>query len=193
MGIFHGRLMSERRSSLQLSINAIVIIVLAMTLLGLGLGFVRKQFASIGGISGDVQSQIKEQILEDLRTGNKKLSATRELKVNRGESQLLGIGVKNVVDDTLEFGIVVNCMREKTAGPEGCEDMVGKVFYDDSMTNSLSPTEANVFTAEFSAPRKTGTYLFEILVNRSVAGEEGQVNEAFEVYDRASMFLKVIG
>ncbi|MBS3127550.1 hypothetical protein J4410_00200 [Candidatus Woesearchaeota archaeon] len=40
----------HKKAALELSINAIVIIVLAMTLLGLGLGFIRNQFSEIGDI-----------------------------------------------------------------------------------------------------------------------------------------------
>ena len=45
--------MRNKKGALELSINAIVIVILAMTLLGLGLGFVRGMFGKITGISDD--------------------------------------------------------------------------------------------------------------------------------------------
>ena len=87
----------QKKGALELSINAIVIIVLAMTLLGLGLGFIRSQFTSIGEIGTGVQEQIKQQILEDLRTGNKKLSfPTSEVHINRRDASVIAMGIKNL-------------------------------------------------------------------------------------------------
>ena len=64
----------NRKGSLNLSIEAIVIVVIAFVVLGLGLGFVRSQIGSIQSTSTAVQEQISQQVLDDLRTGNKKLS-----------------------------------------------------------------------------------------------------------------------
>lgn len=85
-----------KRGSLSLSINAIVIIVLAMTLLGLGLGFIRGLFKNIGETTGTVQEQVKQQILEDLKTGDKKLSfSTNSLQMESSGSQTITVGVRN--------------------------------------------------------------------------------------------------
>ena len=64
----------NRKASLELSIRAIVIVILAMTLLGLGLGFIRTMFKDISGITTDVSEQIRQQILDDLITNDKRVS-----------------------------------------------------------------------------------------------------------------------
>jgi len=64
----------KKKGALQLSINAIVIVVLAMSLLGLGLTFIRSIFKGLEEQRSEITEQVKQQILEDLRTGNKKLS-----------------------------------------------------------------------------------------------------------------------
>ena len=88
--------MRHKRGSLELSINAIVIIVLAMTLLGLGLGFVRGLFKNITETTGTVQEQVKQQVLEDLKTGDKKLSfSSNSLQMESSSSQTVTIGVRN--------------------------------------------------------------------------------------------------
>src|SRR3990167_3179602 len=98
----------SRKASLELSVNAIVIIVLAMTLLGLGLGFIRSQFGEITEIGTGVQEQIKQQILEDLRTGNKKLSfPTSEVQMGRRDDTVIAMGIKNVESKSINFGIEI--------------------------------------------------------------------------------------
>src|SRR3989344_8207323 len=98
-----------KKGSLSLSIQTIVIVVIAFVVLGLGLGFVRSQFRSITETSGSVQEQIRQQILEDLRTGNKKLSfPATSLNVEKGEAQDIAIGVKNTkANGDLNFKIEV--------------------------------------------------------------------------------------
>ena len=66
--------MVSKKAALNLSIQAIVIIVIAFVFLGLGIKFVRDQIEGVGATSTSVQEQISQQILDDLRTGNKKLS-----------------------------------------------------------------------------------------------------------------------
>ena len=73
-----------KKGSLNLSIEAIVIVVIAFVVLGLGLGFVRGQFKSITETTTSIQDQIRQQITEDLRTGDKKLSfPTNEFTINK--------------------------------------------------------------------------------------------------------------
>jgi hypothetical protein len=93
-----------KKGSLELSVNAIIIVVLAMTLLGLGLGFIRSMFKNIGETVGTVQETVKQQILEDLRTGDKKLSfPTQEVLIGKKESKDLAVGIKNTNPGTLYY------------------------------------------------------------------------------------------
>jgi len=55
----------NKRASLEISIQAIVIVVLAMTILGLGLGFVRGLFKNITSTTEDVTEQVRQKILDD--------------------------------------------------------------------------------------------------------------------------------
>jgi len=107
----------SKKASLNLSINAIVIIVLAMTLMGLGLGFIRSQFKGITETTSQVQEQVKQQILEDLRTGDKKLSfPTERITVARGESKDIAIGVKNT-KNTGELNFMVDIYTAQAKYP----------------------------------------------------------------------------
>ena len=99
-------LFKNKKSSLELSIRTIVVVVLAMTLLGLGLGFIRSMFENLGETTFSVQDQIKQQILEDLRTGDKKLSfPTSEIKIGKQASKILAVGVKNTEEISDDFYI----------------------------------------------------------------------------------------
>ncbi len=88
----------NRKASLNLSIQAIVIIVLAMTILGLGLGFVRGLFDNIVGISESTFQKITEQLSTDLATSSAPLLFSQtKLNMERGKSDLQGL-----VSETME-------------------------------------------------------------------------------------------
>lgn len=98
--------MFNKKASLEISIQAIVIVVLAMTLLGLGLGFIRGMFKNLSGTTEDVSEQTREQILTDIRTGDKKISFPKtELTIAKGEATVLNVGIKNQDNAPLYYNL----------------------------------------------------------------------------------------
>jgi hypothetical protein len=189
----------NKKGSLELSVNAIVVIVLAMTLLGLGLGFVRNQFAKIGDTTGSVQEQIKQQILDDLRTGNKKLSfPATELKLESNAQEVVAIGIKNTEDQTLSFGISIYDLSKPDEGDTACEAIIqpatkaasancGGFFWDYSV-QTLGVGESNVFGLKFFAPRKKGTYLYKVAVEKATA--DGTPTQ--EIFAEKTFFANIV-
>jgi len=101
--------MLSKKASLEISIQAIVIVVLAMTLLGLGLGFIKGMFGKIGGITESTFGKIEEQLQRDLVNSNEKLVFSQsKVSIERGKETLLGWGIKNEgtseMDYWVEFG-----------------------------------------------------------------------------------------
>ena len=151
----------RKKGSLDMSINAIVIIVLAMTLLGLGLGFIRNQFTSISGTTGSVQEQVKEQVLETLRTGDKKLAfPATEINIERKKSQVLAIGVKNVDNTAMTFGIQFTPISGPTT-----EGVDGWFLYNkEPSAFTLAVADSNVYPIKVTVGSTTGTYLFKVKI-----------------------------
>jgi hypothetical protein len=95
---------SSKRASLEISIQAIVIVVLAMTLLGLGLTFVKKMFGNIGSVSEGTFAKIQEQLQQDLVNSNDKLVFSQtKVNMERGGEKLFGWGIKNIGSSRLDY------------------------------------------------------------------------------------------
>src|SRR3989338_2623437 len=159
----------QKKGALELSINAIVIIVLAMTLLGLGLGFIRSQFTSIGEIGTGVQEQIKQQILEDLRTGNKKLSfPTSEVHINRRDASVIAMGIKNLESREINFLISIQPIGTLEATE------VNFRYQNESSDPStfypfiLGPAESEVYPIRIETGTSTGTNTYAVRVDYAV-------------------------
>jgi len=98
----------RKKGALELSINAIVIVILAMTLLGLGLGFVRGLFNKVNRMSDDTFDKMQEQLNVDLSTSDEAVlfSKTR-LTLERNSNTLEALGVRNDGDREIKYGIKV--------------------------------------------------------------------------------------
>ncbi len=67
----------NKKATLELSINAIVVLILAITILGLGLGFIRGQFGQLEEQFSKVSSDIQNQIIEDIKKSGDLVSFSR--------------------------------------------------------------------------------------------------------------------
>ena len=163
--------MMNKKGSLELSIQAIIIIVIAFVVLGLGLGFVRTQFKSITETSSSVQEQVRQQVLEDLRTGNKPLSfPATTLNINLNDATDIAVGVKNTQPiELLEYNVklTVTCK----SGDEPCLPPYTAVdfFYDKSTVYKLNVgAEPNIHPIKIIA-REKGTYLVKLEIIKTDA------------------------
>lgn len=94
----------NKKSSLEISIQAIVIVVLAMTLLGLGLGFIRGMFSDIKKTTGVVTDSVKRTIIDDLISNDRKLSFPKtDISLEKGGSEVLAVGVRNKGNSILSY------------------------------------------------------------------------------------------
>ena len=177
----------NKKASLNLSINAIVIVVLAMTLLGLGLGFIRNIFKGLEEQREEITEQVRSQILEDLRTGNKKLSfPSTEINVEKGQAKVIAMGVKNVqaIND-LEFTIAVKILEAQVAGETIAGDEASSLedinFFYDTTSKTLKVTEADVYSIRMTAAGDKGVYMVKI-----------EINEDESIYAEKTFFVNVI-
>jgi len=172
----------SKKASLNISIEAIVIIVIAFVVLGLGLGFVRGQFKSIQETSGSVQEQIRQQILEDLRTGNKKLSfPATTLNIEKGSSQDIAIGVKNTKSSgDLSFKILVETLEKQGSKGVDVSSQVEYFYLEGPFT--LKVTDAEAYNIKIIANGDKGTYLVSLKL----------LDEDSSIYAEKSFFVNVI-
>lgn len=184
-----------KRASLNMSIEVIVVVVIAFTVLGLGLAFVKDQIGDISKTSSAVQEQISQQILDDLRTGNKKLSfPATKLSLETGEESVQAIGVKNTEDHeimlTMEFevktagGFDPFASEEEKTFTAGGNEVKATISWDNG-PQSLKAGESRVFPVTITAPSKSGNYLYKVILTEIT--EEGALVGEF---DNKPFFIK---
>lgn len=173
----------SKKGSLNLSIEAIVVMVIAFVVLGLGLGFVRGLFDEGTGTFEIIQDQVKQQILDDLRTGDKKLSfPATEITIGKRESKVTAIGIKNVKQGSLKYQIEI-----QGAGGEDKiifgEDLSNNFLYETGV-GDLEPTETRVIPVRITSETLAGTGQFKIIIKDVTSST---------TYDTKTFFITVVG
>jgi hypothetical protein len=89
-------MLKQKKGALELSVNTIVIIVIAVTLLTLGLVFVKTIFGNLTDITKQTFEQADQEIRSQLATGDDPFYILgRETTMERGTLQTMYVGIKN--------------------------------------------------------------------------------------------------
>jgi hypothetical protein len=98
--------MQGKKGSLELSINSIVIIIIAITMLGLGLTFMKGAFGNVvkqlGFVSAEVQKDMETRFAGN--TQRVDVWATK-LDISKGGQGENYLGINNVLNEDVEFTI----------------------------------------------------------------------------------------
>ena len=86
----------NKKSALDSSINTLVILIIAMTTLGLAMRFTKGTFTALHDDFFAINEQLKNQIEGYMLTNDMRIYfPSTNIEINKGESRILGIGIKN--------------------------------------------------------------------------------------------------
>ncbi|MBI2129175.1 hypothetical protein HYU07_02955 [Candidatus Woesearchaeota archaeon] len=171
----------NKKGALELSINAIVILILAITMLGLGLGFMKKTFGGVTSQFGEVSDQIKKEMIDRIKDSTSKVMLNvYEIEMKRSEEKSIFLAIKNdLQDDTLvEFSIAIKTDDCKTIAGTACE---GDVTVSTFSTKKVQPGEVEVIPmkVKVSSGAEPTTYLIPIEVTPPGAGSQPQTVDLY--------------
>ncbi len=102
----------SKKAALELSINAIVVLILAITILGLGIAFIRGQFGALQEQFSSVSGEVKTELINKIKGSGELLVFNRaELDVQVGRKQSLFFGIKNNREKKVCTATTVRCLK----------------------------------------------------------------------------------
>ena len=143
----------NRKADLSLSINAIVILILAITMLGLGLAFIRNQFGGATNKLQDVLNQIDANQKADLEKSADRITLTTDnYEIKRGGTKNIYFAIRNNLGTdkftfVLEDNIACDDFVEITGQSPDVEDITFETFNDREIEggrSSVLPLAINV-------------------------------------------------
>ena len=186
----------NKKAALQLSINAIVVLILAITILGLGLGFIKSQFGALQKQFGEVAAEIRSELIEKIKESGELLVFNRaEIDAKTGKKDTFYFGIKNTASTAIDsesvcFRIGVRCLKSLKPEIQGmCTSLVengafvggvdafgtpGDVEWFSLFSEvDIAEGEVGVFPISLQIARaKPDTYLMRLEVYREKDGYE---------------------
>jgi hypothetical protein len=197
----------KKKGALQLSINAIVVLILAITVLGLALTFITNMFAKTTDQLGEMDKQRSTQLINGLLDSNKKLTFEDPvLNVKSGTQTDFYFAISNTASASRAFYIQFKC---DTAKNDNCahEDIDG--FWNFFKTQKCVVIEGNTpeaFRTTILPQGSRNEYMGKLIVYRNQIDdsscESNFVNVAdgfeniavdtdFEKYDDVDIYVNV--
>lgn len=181
----------NKKASLEISIQAIVIVVLAMTLLGLGLGFIKGMFKNIGSTTEDVSEQVRQRVLDDLVSSDKKVSFPKtEVIVDKGSATVLTVGIRNKEDLDLTYRLRFKAVsHQDSTGAINplSEDGLESWFQYETTDYTLKAADSDIRNIRINVPKSaaSGSYFLVFEVTDE--------SEANKIYAQKDFFINVKG
>ncbi|MFH1591288.1 MAG: hypothetical protein ABIC95_05170 [archaeon] len=130
----------RKQGSLSLSVNAIVVLVMAITLLGLGLSFIKDKFQTGDELLGGVEDSVRQNIINDMTNSGDKLTIMKtEYKMDGNADLTTAFGIMN--QDEVEKNFVI---RLKLKSPLVADeianlnaDIISPGYPDDSVSTTI--------------------------------------------------------
>ena len=167
----------KSKKGFQLSINFIVILIIAIVVFGFGIIFVTRLFEGITKVKVQLDEETEKE-LDELFDKDETLSIPRNSKtINVGKSEVFGLGILNILGDNKEFTIDISCTSTiKKAGEtmseqernQYCERPEDKNWvFEDHFEEFIKNNERKKIPIFFQVPTGTppGTYIFTITVS----------------------------
>lgn len=142
----------SKKGAMELSINTIVVVVIGITLLVLGLVFVRGIFTKLSGLGGSA-FQKAEQELKQIQAGDSKINFPATIEVEKGKSSTSTMSICNT-DGTLTSPTV---KLNAVDFPAGLSVRIGKTVIE---SGSKTISSGDVGTVNYQTCRP-----FPVLVN----------------------------
>jgi hypothetical protein len=106
----------SKRAAIELSMNFLVIMILAIVILSMGIYFAVTTFAKANEINDRIDRQTEKQIYDLLDTGDPVVAPLNTAEIERGKYHVFWVGVRNI-DYTSKFKVIVYGVDDTE---EGC-------------------------------------------------------------------------
>ena len=161
------------KKGFELSINFIVMLVLAIAVFGFGLYFAKQLFSQGEQIKAQLDKNTESDIEELLSRGETVAIPISAKTVDSGDLAIFGLGIMNVRGEQETFSVAITCTkaldrRDNDIVPDPCPAV--KILPASSSV-TLSNNERKVIPiAVVTKDQPIGTYLFKVQI--AVGGED---------------------
>ena len=179
----------RKKADMSLSINAIVILILAITMLGLGLAFMRNIFGKATGEFQEVSGTVQKQMIDQMKESDKVVDLSGAVyTIKSGEKRIAYIGFKNEGNQEKKFIIRGIKVTSLSGISENCGlyDNNNVILEYKHKTTTVQPGATTVLPINIKARSNAAkdSCFYELLIEEADSNLVGYWN--FNVKDDAS-------
>ena len=175
------------KKAIELSVNFLVILIIALSVFGMGIKMTFQLMTKAEEIRADVDESTQREIEEALTTGEIVSIPINHKKTKVGKSAAFGLGIFNS-EPTQEFTIE---MEFEKAFNKDKEDISSYVEEDEWILTTFGPYKINknenkVLGLPVRVPRKTGsvktakgTYIFKVTIYNETMKKYGNIQKVY--------------
>ncbi|MDO8741049.1 MAG: hypothetical protein Q7J54_05760 [Candidatus Woesearchaeota archaeon] len=159
---------TKNKKGMELSINFIVMLILAIVVFGLAVTLTYKFMQQAYTTQRELDQQTRAQILDALDTGAKVAVIPESINIRTGKSDIVGIGIRNILDSGDTFSISVKwsaAIDEQGETISTATEGTTKWFIYPT-TKTIKKFERDAVGVAFNIPggAKAGTYIYDVMV-----------------------------
>lgn len=162
------------KRAIELSVNFIVIFILAMVMFGVGLYIMRQVFGEAVDMKEKIDESTRQQIENMLSQGTAKVIIPfQSIKVKAGKNDIVGIGIRNDLASAKNFYISTQCDAAYTSTDERicdadcgplCDSWIGDTFDGPYLIEKNDRKIGQIMITVPKTVEKPGTYVFNAKV-----------------------------
>ncbi len=167
----------KKKGSLELSVTSIVILIMAIVILGLGLGFVKTMFDKTTGQIKDINKDIERQMIADLKESTERILMDNDnIEIEQGKTREVYLGLRNELDTDYTFTIDGLGKIDTLTNPGKwvADDSVITCFTSFDSKAVLSGDNKKTNSISFTADKKKFINKGEILISKVVINVAGR-------------------
>ncbi len=139
--------MSRKKGAIELSMTTIIVIVLGVTLLILGLAFVRGLFGKATTLTEDAFRIAEQEIQSKMSPTDKFYVSGLRFEVDPGKATLITVGVQNIGEDMKKATFTIDVVTGSQGGSAS--------WFTLPPSQEIAPGERKAFPVEVTLPRGT--------------------------------------
>lgn len=159
----------SKKGAIELSMTTIIVIIIGITLLGLGLTWISGVFNKIGDLSDQAFIQADKEIRENMRADQNFYVSGQTFQIEAGESKTINVGVRNTLG--AETAIVVTIVARTTENNEWIHQE-SKSQTLTVATNNVEAYPIVIIVPDDVVPGTTATFEIKASGNSQVIGTE---------------------
>jgi hypothetical protein len=172
-------MITSNKKAMELSINFIVMLIIALVVFGMGLILFKKVFVGAGEIKEDLDQQtIKELTAKMMATSDQVVVYPASLTVRRGKSGVVGIGILNTDSSQGSFKTTVAYQNicydtsGQTRSASECQGAISSAYTSPNFKEQIiaaNKREIVQLPIRVSSSASSGKYVVEVTVEQGTS------------------------